>query len=560
MPDEKPKLENIVSNYIFDMYTEANKLNASFVEGRIRMDEMADAISRSAAGVIRLGGSISNVTDTMEKIASGSRRNVIATEEQVSELFAASELLGKSTDMIVENFGAVGTDASNIGETLANSFDYVQSIGLNAKVVMGDVVTRMEAMNGFNFANGVEGFTKMAAQASMLKLDMGLTLGFADKVMSPEKAIEAAAGFQRLGVNVGNLIDPMAMLNDSINDPGALQDSIIKATKQFTVFDEETKRFKINPQGILIMKELYEVTGISAKELAKTAIAAADLDKRISNINPSFDFDEEDKQLLANMATMDKSGEYIVQIRNDKTNDIERVKLSEVTDEQLLQIKELKETQDEGPKTMEEILLSQLDVFNRMENSLKAIVAKGGFGLAGATAIRGNVLGAERISRSITDETYKSVPETSKITEMINNQFKKISDLYEDNKSGRISETELKSKISEIEDKIRNTTLDYGETFKEKLEGVLEKTGGKIKGSSDIEKAYKEYISDGTKNKDGNQRTTTSNIDFSGIIDFRLNTPTGITQQEFETYFKTEEFKNMIYKYYQDKMAELERY
>jgi hypothetical protein len=378
--------------------------------------------------------------------------------------------------------------------------------------------------------------------------------------MSPEKAIEAAAGFQRLGVNVGNLIDPMAMLSDSINNPGALQDSIIKATKQYVKFNEETKRFEMNPRGILIMKEFGEITGHSAKELSKAAIAAYDLDERISNINPSLNFEEEDKQLLANMATMDKSGEYIVQIRNDKTNDIERVKLSEVTDEQLLQIKNLKEKQDEGPKTMEEILLTQLDVFERMENSLKAIVAKGGFGLAGATKIRGNVLGAERISRSITDETYKSVPETSKITEMINNQFKKISDLYEDNKSGRISETELKSKISEIEDKIRNTTLDYGETFKEKLEGVLEKTGGKIKGNSDIEKAYKEYISDGTKNNDGNQRTTTSNIDFSGIIDFRLSTPTGITQQEFETYFKTEEFKNMIYKYYQDKMKELERY
>jgi hypothetical protein len=38
---------------------------------------MSDAVSRSAAGVIRLGGSISDVGKTMNEIAEGSRRNVL---------------------------------------------------------------------------------------------------------------------------------------------------------------------------------------------------------------------------------------------------------------------------------------------------------------------------------------------------------------------------------------------------------------------------------------------------------------------------------------------------
>ena len=65
-----------------------------------------------------------------------------------------------------------------------------------------------------------------------------------------------------MGVSIGNLTDPFALMNDSINDPGALQDSLIKATKQFTQFDEKTKTFKINPQGILTLKAMSEETGI----------------------------------------------------------------------------------------------------------------------------------------------------------------------------------------------------------------------------------------------------------------------------------------------------------
>ena len=65
-----------------------------------------------------------------------------------------------------------------------------------------------------------------------------------------------------------------------------------------------------------MLKEMQEVTGINAKELSKTALAAADLDRRLSTINPQLNFEKpEDKELLANMATMGEGGEYIVQLK-----------------------------------------------------------------------------------------------------------------------------------------------------------------------------------------------------------------------------------------------------
>lgn len=42
-------------------------------------------------------------------------------------------------------------------------------------------------------------------------------------------------------------------MNDAINDPSTLQDSLLMLTKQFVQFDDKTKSFKINPQGMLTL-------------------------------------------------------------------------------------------------------------------------------------------------------------------------------------------------------------------------------------------------------------------------------------------------------------------
>ena len=204
---------DLILDSIADMLEQSEELNKSFVQGRIRMDEMGDAVARSAAGVIRLGGQIGDVSRTMAEIAEGSKRNVIATEEQVSKLYAAYQLLGISSEELVQNFAEVGIETSQIGPNLESSIDYIQSVGLNAKEVMGDVNSKMSQMNRYQFEGGVQGLAKMAAQASMLRFDMQETFNFAEKVLTPEGAIETAAGLQRLGVSIGNLTDPFALMN-----------------------------------------------------------------------------------------------------------------------------------------------------------------------------------------------------------------------------------------------------------------------------------------------------------------------------------------------------------
>ena len=474
---------------IEDMANEADKLNNAFLAGRVRLDEMNDAVAKSAAGIIRLGGSIGDISSTIIGIADGSRRSVIATEDQVTKLYAASKVLGTESETLVENFAEVGIETSQIGTNLEHSIEYIQSLGLNAKTVMGDVTRNMSLMNRFNFSDGVGGLTKMAAQASMLRFDMSATKDFAEKVIDPEGAISMASAFQRLGLSVGQLGDPFALMNDSINDPGALQDSLIKATKQFTQFDEKTKTFKINPQGILTLREMAKETGISYDQLTKTALAASDLDRRLSKINPQLNFDKpEDKELLANMATMGEGGEYIVNLKNDKTGDIDKIKLSEITNDELAA---LRKQQEEAPKTLEDIQKSQLNVLENIERTISGNVAKGTFGIASASVIRGNYTGADRISRAVTGSIDKAVPESAAIVEKVNSSIEKMSALFLAKDSNKISADDFAKKLASLEETILKDANSLGEKGMEAFKDIIAESSKKVTGSSGIEKEFR---------------------------------------------------------------------
>lgn len=579
-----------VLDAIGSMYNEADKLNNAFLQGRNRLDEMNDAVAKAASGVIRLGGNISDVSNTMMGIAEGARRNVIATEDQVSKLFAASRILETNSETLVENFAEVGYEVSQIGVNLEGSIEYVQSVGLNAKTVVSDVTRNMELMNRFNFNEGVQGLTKMAAQASMLRFDMNATKNFAEKVLTPEGAINTAAALQRLGVAVGQLGDPFALMNDSINDPGALQDSLINATKQFTQFDEKSKSFKINPQGILTLREMAAETGISYEQLTKTALAAADLDKRISMISPSLQFEsEEDKQFLANMATMDKSGEYIVQLKDDKTGIVEQRKLSDITQDELTK---LREQQANAPKTLEEIQTSQLDVIKNIQSLVESIVARGAYGVAGTSFVRGNIVGGERITRAMTSSVEEQLPTTSEITRGLNSTINKMSELFTQKGEGKISDTAFTEKLGRLEEDVMSKVNSYGQKGIDALKNVVEDTGKKITGTSGIEKQFKDFINKelysdalttkmsatpktsktveplsrdrffGAQPKTQNITKTTqlnSQVDFGGTITIKVDAPPGVSEQQFKTFFESEEFKKKIYEYYNQKAKELER-
>jgi hypothetical protein len=340
-----------------------------------------------------------NVSEIISEVAIESRRNVIATAEEVEKLFAIEKTLGLGADVLSKNFLDVGLSIEKIPETFEKSIKYVQDIGGNARTVMKDVSDNMGQMNRFQFEGGVQGLTKMAAKASMLRFDMKETFALAEKVLDPDGAIEVAAGFQRLGVAAGNLVDPFQLMNMSINDPSGLQDSLADVAKQFTEFDAETKTFKINPQGVLTLRAMEKEAGLSAGSLSKMGLAASELDQRLSAVDDAGlkIANEEDKQYLANILKLQKDGTYTVTLEDGKAK--------QLADLQQEDFDRLIEFQTNQPKTLEDTAKAQLRLDQIMSTNIEAIKAK----VVGGILTAPTMQDMNETVRRLTEKTFNTI-------------------------------------------------------------------------------------------------------------------------------------------------------
>jgi len=392
------KIDFIESQKALSEYS--NRVLEAFTQTRARVYEIQTAIADSVPNVRRLGGDIKDVSEIIGQVAIASRRNVIATAEEVEQLYAINKVLGLGAETLSNSFLDVGLGIEKIPETLEKSMTYVQSIGGNAKTVIGDVQKNMEQMNRYQFEGGVQGLTKMAARASMLRFEMKETFALAEKVLDPEGAIEVAGAFQRLGVAAGNLVDPFQLMNMSINDPSGLQDSLADIAKQFTEFDAETKTFKINPQGVLTLREMEKAAGLSAGSLSKMGLAASELDQRLSAVDAAGlkIATEEDKQYLANILKM-KDGVYTVTLEDGRPEQLANLQQEDFN--------RLIDAQKNQPKGLEETAKASLRLDEILGNNVAAI----------KDAVAGGVLTAptmQNLNESIRTLSQKYVDRVSK--------------------------------------------------------------------------------------------------------------------------------------------------
>ena len=449
---------------LFDSLSQAaNSINNTFGQGRQRIIELRTALADAGPDVLKLGGDLSDVQKIISDVAENSRRNVVATTEEIEKLFAANKVLGLGAYELTDAFLDVGMGIETIPKTLEESVQYIQSIGGNAKSVMKDVTTNMDQMNRFQFEGGVVGLTKMAAQASMLRFDMSNTFALAEKVLSPEGAIEVAAAFQRLGVASGALADPFALMNASINDPSGLQDSLAEVSKQFTYFDEETKTFKINPQGVLTLREMEEQAGLARGSLSKMGLAAAEADKRISAINEAglTIVKDEDKQYLANIAKME-GGTYKVTLEDGTKKEL--AELSQPEFDKLI------EEQRSGPKTLEEIAKAQMTTSEVMMGDIKAIRNQFVGGIVTANQSQQTAEGVRRAATTLTGEVADSF-KTKDVRRETETALGDLGNLITELQNKNISTTDALSnyltkagnQLGSIEDKFKKTMTETAE-------------------------------------------------------------------------------------------------
>lgn len=423
--------EDGVTNYIGALKAldkESSDLSKSFLLGRSRVNEFKGVIADAAPLVRRLGGDIGEIVQMVEQTSTALGRTVIFSPDVYEKLYATSDLLGETFGTLTKNFSDVGISIAKVGGEVEKSISYVNSIGMNAKVVMKEVVTNVDLLNRFNFKEGVLGFSKMAATAAMLKVDMQSIQTFADKVFNIEGAVETAAAFQRLGVFMGDLADPFSLMNSSLNKPEGLINSIAKAGEMFTELNAETGRIEINPSAMGMFNELGTASGLGADKIKKMAIALREFNERAAEIDFKFDITEEQKMFIANLSYLNDKGEYVINVKDEKTGESIAKKVSELTDKQISKLQDLS---NEKPKTMEELARESMSITDIIKNDVQAIKYKLLFGVIGTPGIAEfqetvRTKGVEPLYNTL----YELVPEMKDLRAFLKNTYTDFTDLF----------------------------------------------------------------------------------------------------------------------------------
>jgi hypothetical protein len=286
--------------------------------GAARANEFRNTLNDAFLNTVKIGGTFKDVTEAVEGLASGMGRMVNPSQSVLEDMVAISKSTGIATKEIgtmVTEFVRYGGTQKEALETMHQLANESRKMGINTAAYMKEVNSNMKKLGGFGFKTGIDGLKQMAKQAAMLRTTMDKigAKGFADNLLDPEKAIEAAASMQMLGGAVGKLADPFQLMHMAQTDMAGLQEELLKSSKAAFTFNKETGGFEASTQDLYRLREQARITGQNFDDLVEAGREASKMDF----ISSKFSLDglsEEQQGLVASLAQIDKGGNVKIDI------------------------------------------------------------------------------------------------------------------------------------------------------------------------------------------------------------------------------------------------------
>ena len=374
-----------ISKAIEDMDDSMTQVINTMGAGRELSRLIKSNISEAYTNVTLLGGSLSDIVEQQQALIKQTNRQIILQGDYQDDLLATTKVTGEYASTLIGAFDKVGMSVYSIKDEMEGVVNQARALGLNAQEVSSRMVSNLEKMNMYGFERGIAGLSTMAAKSAMIKLDMSSTFNLADKLISPEQAVDFSARLQSLGIQ-SELVDPFRAMDLATNDVEELQNQILKMTKGMTFFNEQTGKVEILKESRNQIKALAAEMGMTAQEFSRTIIQTETFNRKLQEIKmPSLNVNEEQRTLIANLAEMKEGAQgkgYYVQIEDEKGVKSEKL-VSQLNEKD---IEQLGKQYADGNKSIEELAKDQLSYSKQMAASLTAIEKSVGVGIAGSKA------------------------------------------------------------------------------------------------------------------------------------------------------------------------------
>jgi len=401
--------------------SEATKLVKTFGISKQRAGELTQTVADAIPKFVGMGLKVGDVAETLQGLGETMNVNIMLNADSLSSFAATAEVTKVKQSELAEKFRDVGVSIASIEPKMLDVVKIARQAGVTVQAVSAGVVTNLDKMNLYNFEGGIKGLANMAAQASRLGINMSSIFTVVDKVFNPEGAIEFAASLQRLGVTSSQLLDPLRLMDLAQNDPTELQNQIVNMTKEFTRFNKENNQIEILPGAKRRIDEIGKSMGLPAGELQKMAINAGMFEMKLKQIKfPTDIATKEDRELIATMAQIDKSGRAVVRIEETRTGkDGKEEGTGEYIDKLVSELStddvaKLAQQQKSNDASMEEIAKDQLTYLKRIESSMNTFVGAAKYGIASSNTLQGGYKGGLNFFQKMLDEQIPQKGKESK--------------------------------------------------------------------------------------------------------------------------------------------------
>jgi len=309
-----------IEKYFKTINTKAVSLNTEIGLGiKSNVAELQKTLNEVYNEGIQYGISWDDASKLLSGIQGQMGRLIPTTAENTKNAL----IFGKAIGETPENVAKLVAGMTEYGITQSKSIEIMNKVaatarasGVDAKKLTATVSSNIQKAQIYGFKNGVEGLTKMAAQAQRVGLSLDTAQKTANLILDggPEKAVEMASKLQALGGNIGALGDPFQLIHMSMYDMEGLQDQIIKASSAAVEFNETTGDFKIGGEEMLRLRQQADILGLSYEDVAKGAINAR---KEQEIMSKGIDFrglTEEQKGLVSSLAEIGPGGKVSIDL------------------------------------------------------------------------------------------------------------------------------------------------------------------------------------------------------------------------------------------------------
>lgn len=238
-------------------------------------------------------------------------RSVMLNEEGMIAL----SNIGVATAMGTEGAAQMAAQMERFGYSAVSSASFITDLvnltkkeGVSASVASKSFVNNLKIAQSYTFKDGISGVVKMTSFSEKLKINMSSIASLADKISSPEGAIQTAASLQVLGGSFAQMADPMTLLNQGITDMEGLTKTYSKMLIGISSLNKETGEVTINGYDRLRVKAAAEAMGVNFDEMMESARVQgkrAAIDAQVGITPVIKNVDEDTKNLIASLSQYD---------------------------------------------------------------------------------------------------------------------------------------------------------------------------------------------------------------------------------------------------------------